>query len=66
MEHFFCNLQNMEELTKEMFQMPDVIDFVNYEDQKLASHGVRAFEKTEKFGRMALIANSEMDRNEED
>ena len=47
-----------------MFRMPEVIDFANYGDQKLALHGERVFKKTEKFGRMALIANSETDTNQ--
>ena len=54
----------MEGLTKEMFRMPEVIDFANYGDQKLALLGERVFKKTEKFGRMALIANSETDTNQ--
>ena len=53
------HFQNMESLTKEFFQMPELVDFANYEDQKLAVQGESVFEKTKKFGRMALIANSE-------
>ena len=45
--------------------MPEVIDFVNYEDQKLAVRGERVFEKTEKFGRMVMIANPETDNHED-
>ena len=56
----------MEGLTKEMFQMPEVIDVVNYGDQKLAIDGERVFKKIEKFGRMALISNSETDTNQKD
>ena len=53
------HFQNMESQTKEFFQLPELVDFADYEDQKLSIQGKRVFEKTEKFGRMALIANSE-------
>ena len=48
----------MESQTKDFFQLPELVDFADYEDQKLSIQGRRVFEKTEKFGRMALIANS--------